>query len=103
MNFSEVKFYGNYLTSDSYTNTVISRRVCIPVKMASETVTRSTVESRFLEPPREKKNLSRNRKFEKSRVASNDAKLLRYCLVRDNYSHFRSNRCEMADLSLAVS
>ena len=29
------------LTSDSQTNTVISRRLCLPVKMASETVKRS--------------------------------------------------------------
>ena len=41
-----------------------------------------TVESRFLESPRETKIGSRNREFEKSKVASNDAKLLRYCFIR---------------------
>ena len=41
MNFSEAKFYENYLTSDFHTNTVISRRVSLPIKMASETVIRS--------------------------------------------------------------
>ena len=40
MNFSEAMFYENYLTSDFHTNTVISRRVCLPVKMASKTVIR---------------------------------------------------------------
>ena len=37
---SEAKFFENNLTSDSHTNAVISRRVCLPVKMASETVAR---------------------------------------------------------------
>ena len=41
MNCSEVKFYENYLTSDFHTNTVISGRVCLPIKMASKTVIRS--------------------------------------------------------------
>ena len=41
MNFSEAIFYENYLTSDFHTNTVISRRVCLPVEMASKTVIRS--------------------------------------------------------------
>ena len=41
MNCSEAKFYENYLTSDFYTNTVISRRVCLPIKIASKTVIRS--------------------------------------------------------------
>ena len=41
MNCSKAKFYENYLTSDSHTNPNISRRLCLPVKMASETVTRS--------------------------------------------------------------
>ena len=58
-----------------------------------------TVESRFLEPPRETKFGSRNREFEKSKVASNVAKLLRYCFIRGNRAHFRSNRWEK---SLAV-
>ena len=58
-----------------------------------------TVESRFLEPPRETKIGSRNREFERSKVASNVAKLLRYCFIRGNRAHFRSNRWEM---SLAV-
>ena len=40
MNFSEAMFYENYLTSDFHTNTVISRRVCLLVKMASKTVIR---------------------------------------------------------------
>ena len=62
----------------------------------------TTVESRFLRPPRETKIDSRNREFEKSKVASNVAKLLRYCFRRGNHAHFRSNRWEMADLSLAV-
>ena len=39
MKFSELKFYENYLTSVSHANTVISRGVCLPIKMASETVT----------------------------------------------------------------
>ena len=46
----------------------------------------STVESRFLEPPRETKDW-----FEKSKVASNVAKLLRYCFIEGNHAHFRSN------------
>ena len=33
-------FNGNYLTSDFYTNTVISRCVCLPVKKTSKTVVR---------------------------------------------------------------
>ena len=33
-------FYENYLTSDFHTNTVISGRVCLLVKMASKTVIR---------------------------------------------------------------
>ena len=40
MNFSEAMFYENYLTLDFHTNTVISRRVCLLVKMASKTVIR---------------------------------------------------------------
>ena len=40
MNFSEAMFYENYLTSDFHTNTVISRRVCLLVKMASKAVIR---------------------------------------------------------------
>ena len=40
MNFSEVVFYENYLTSHFRTNTVISRRVCLLVKMAWKTVIR---------------------------------------------------------------
>ena len=44
MNFAEAKFYQNNLTSDSHTNPYISRRVCLPVKMASETVTRPMAE-----------------------------------------------------------
>ena len=40
MNFSEAMFYENYLTLDFHTNTVISRRVCLLVKMASKTVMR---------------------------------------------------------------
>ena len=39
-NFSEAMFYENYLTSDFHTNTLISRRVCLLVKMASKTVIR---------------------------------------------------------------
>ena len=38
MNFSDVMFYENYLTSDFHSNTVISRRVYLLVKMASKTV-----------------------------------------------------------------
>ena len=38
----------------------------------------STVESRFLKPPRETIIGSRNMEFEKSKVASKDAKLQRY-------------------------
>ena len=34
---SEAMFYENYLASDFHTNTVISRRVCLLVKMASKT------------------------------------------------------------------
>ena len=40
MNFSEAMSYENYLTSDFHTNTVISRRVSLLVKMASKTVIR---------------------------------------------------------------
>ena len=40
--------------------------------------------------------------FEKSKVASNDAKLLRHCFIRGNCAHFLSNRWEMTDLPLAV-
>ena len=40
MNFSEAMFYENYLKLDFHTNTVISRRVCLLVKMASKTVIR---------------------------------------------------------------
>ena len=40
MNFSEAMFCENYLTSDFHTNTVISRRVCLLVKMSSKTVIR---------------------------------------------------------------
>ena len=39
MNFSEVMFYENYLTSNFHTNTVISRRVCLLVEMVLKTVT----------------------------------------------------------------
>ena len=48
MNFSEAMFYENYLTSDFHTSTVISRRVCLPVKMASKTVIRSIVYKHML-------------------------------------------------------
>ena len=41
MNCSEAKFHENYLTSDFHTNTVISTRVCLPIKMPSKTVIRS--------------------------------------------------------------
>ena len=40
MNFSEAVFYVNYLTSDFHSNTVISRLVCLLVKMALKTVIR---------------------------------------------------------------
>ena len=40
MNFSEAMFYENCLTSYFHTNAVISRRVCLLVKMASKTVIR---------------------------------------------------------------
>ena len=55
MNFSEamVMFYENYLTSDFHTNTVISRRVCLLVKMASKTAIRPIV---FSLPLVEKRN-----------------------------------------------
>ena len=39
--FSEQPFHGNYSTLDSHTNTVIFLPVCLLVKMASKTVTRS--------------------------------------------------------------
>ena len=35
-------------------------------------------------------------------MASNEAKLLRYCFITGNRAHFRRNRWEMADLLLAV-
>ena len=41
MDFSEAKFYENYFTWDFYTTSVISRPVCLLVKMASRTVIRS--------------------------------------------------------------
>ena len=47
MNFSEAMCYENYLTSDFQKNTVISRRVCLLVKMASKTVIRPIVLSSF--------------------------------------------------------
>ena len=53
---------------------------------------KNTVESRFLTPTRETKIGSRNREFEKSKVASNVAKLQRYCFIRGNHAHFRSDR-----------
>ena len=43
MNFSEAMFYENHFTSDFHTNTVISRRVCLLVKMASKTVIRPII------------------------------------------------------------
>ena len=46
MNFPEAKFSENYLTSDFHTNTVISRLVCLLVKMASKTVIRSIVDKK---------------------------------------------------------
>ena len=61
-----------------------------------------TAESRFLKPPRETKIGARNQEFEKLKVASNDAKLLRYRFIRGSHAHFRSNRWEMAYLSPAV-
>ena len=45
MNRSEANFYENYLTTDFHRNTVISRHVCLPIKMASKTVIRSTTSS----------------------------------------------------------
>ena len=48
----------------------------------------STVESRFLEPPGETQIGSRNREFEKSKVASNYAKSAGYCLVMSKSSNF---------------
>ena len=48
----------------------------------------ATVESRFLEPPRVTKIGLRNREFEKSKVASNDTKLPRYCFTRGNQCTF---------------
>ena len=48
------------------------------------------------------KNWFEKRGFEKSKVASNVVKLLRYCFIMGNHAHFRSNRWEMADLSFAV-
>ena len=47
MNFSEAMFYENYLTSDFHTNTLISRRVCLLVKMASKTVIRPILHAYF--------------------------------------------------------
>ena len=43
MNFSEAMFFENYLTSDFHTNTVISRRICLLVEMASKTVMRPII------------------------------------------------------------
>ena len=37
MNFTEVKLYENYFALNFHTNTVISRRVCLPIEMAAET------------------------------------------------------------------
>ena len=48
-----------------------------------------TVESRFLEPPREKK-LVREIGFEKSKVASKDAKLLRGFFASSRYCELES-------------
>ena len=35
-------------------------------------------------------------------MASNDAKLLGYCFISGSCAHFRGNKWEMTDLSLAV-
>ena len=43
-------FHENYLTSDFRTNTVISRRVCLLVKMASKTVIRPIVIHHLVTP-----------------------------------------------------
>ena len=51
----------------------------------------NTVESRFLEPPGETQFGSRNREFEKSKVASNYAKLAVYCLIMSKCSKFNKN------------
>ena len=50
-----------------------------------------TVESRFLEPPGETHIGSRNREFEKSKVASNYAKLAGCCLIMSKCSNFSKN------------
>ena len=47
MHFSEAKFYENFSISDFHTNTVMSRRVCLPIKMASKTVIRSKKKLRY--------------------------------------------------------
>ena len=47
MNFSEAMFCENYLTSDFHTNTVISRRVCLLIKMASKTMIRSVMQGSY--------------------------------------------------------
>ena len=46
----------------------------------------TTAESRFLELPMETRIGSRNQEFEKSKVASNYAKMLRYCFSGGSYA-----------------
>ena len=43
MNFSEAMFDENYMTLDFHTNTVVSRRILLLVKMASKTMLRPIV------------------------------------------------------------
>ena len=57
------------------------------------TIEYNTVESRFLEPPGKTEIGSRNREFEKSKVASNYAKSAGYCLVMSKSSNFNKIAC----------
>ena len=50
-----------------------------------------TVKSRFLEPPGETQIGSRNREFEKSKVASNYAQLAGVFLIMSKCSNFKKN------------
>ena len=57
-------------------------------------------ETRFLEPDQgQPKIVSRNREFEKSKVVSNDGKLLMYCFVRGDYVHETNPGETTVDLS----
>ena len=58
--------------------------------------------SRISRTSKGNKNWFEKSGFREIEGASNVAKLLRYCFIRNKHAHFRSNRWEMADLLLAL-